>query len=417
MSSFSRVRADLLEMAPVADVAAIYLTVGNSPSDFSASTSTRLNDPVVDARARAEHGRNGFLQISVSVLRSVEDLFNEPSDTGLAEQLNGLWNAWGSVANNPGDLAARNLVLQRARTVARTLNASSSALSRISQGLREQVAHDITDINTAATALVQLNTAIVTANKSGSDVKSLEDQRDQLLMTLSDLAGAQATIHTDGNATVTVGGQTLVSAAAAMPVSVNGSQLVVGAVAASSPTGSIGAVLNGLADVVPSYTTALDSVANALAAGVNTVHQSGFDLAGNPSGPLFGGRTATMIGVLITDPTELAAAGGPGGNLDASVADSLASFGTRPTGPDAKYRTLVGALASAVRSAAQRAAVQQSVTSSVDSLAESNSGISLDEETTSMLMYQRAYQASARVLTTVDQMLDTLGSRPGSVGL
>ena len=61
--------------------------------------------------------------------------------------------------------------------------------------------------------------------------------------------------------------------------------------------------------------------------------------------------------------------------------------------------------------------MQQSVTDSVDALAMSSSGVSIDEETTNLLTYQRAYQASSRVLTTVDQTLDTLINHTGTVGL
>ena len=56
------------------------------------------------------------------------------------------------------------------------------------------------------------------------------------------------------------------------------------------------------------------------------------------------------------------------------------------------------------------------MTASVDSLRTSVSGVSYDEEVSNMLTFQRAYQASSRVLTTLDDMLDTLINHTGLVG-
>ena len=120
----------------------------------------------------------------------------------------------------------------------------------------------------------------------------------------------------------------------------------------------------------------------------------------------------------VTDPTKLAASGTPGGNLGRLGRAGHVRLGSagrrrrrrlphhdrhpghrRRSGPPSRPR------------------VQQSVTTSVDSLAQSSAGVSFDEETTNLLTYQRAYQASSRVLTTVDETLDTLISHTGRAGL
>lgn len=415
---YTRKRADLTEVGPVPGVATLYATPGRASAGVNVSGTTRLNDPIVDARARAEHGRNGNLQTNSGILSSVENLFIEPSDTGLAEQLNGFWNAWGAVANNPGDLAARNVVLQKAAALAGTMNEASAALTRSTAGVTRQLTDVTGQINAAASALAQLNGAIAVATATGSDPNSLADQRDQLLMSLSDLAGAQSTIQSDGSATVTVGSQTLVSSTASSTVSVTAvNQLLVGGVATGATGGSVQGLLDGLGTVLPGYAAQLDAVAAALAGNVNTAQQGGYDLAGNPGGALFSGTTAATISVAVTNPSLLAASGTPGGNLDSSVALTLAGFGRAPGGADDRYQQLVGGLAADVKRGVQQATVQASVTSSVDALAQSSAGVSFDEEATAMLTYQRAYQASSRVLTTVDEMLDTLISHTGRVGL
>jgi flagellar hook-associated protein 1 len=414
---YVRQRAELAEAGPIPGVAALYATQ-HADSTVTVSGTSRLNDPVIDMRARSEHGRNGYLQTSAGTLSSVQDLFDEPSDNGLAEQLNDFWNSWAAVANHPGDSASRNVVLQKASALAGTLNETSAALGRISQSLTDQTNAAVTQINTAAGELAQLNGAIAVGTATGSVDNQLLDQRDSLLMNLADLAGAQASINPDGTATVSIGGQTVVSSTTATAVSTNASnQLLVGGSATGPAGGQLQAMLDGLNTTVPSYTAQLDAVAAALASTTNTAQAGGYDLAGNPGGPLFSGGTAATIGVAITDPTLLAASGTPGGNLDGSVALTMSQLGNSAAGADTSYRTLIGTLATETQRAGQQAAVQQSVTDSVDALATSSSGVSIDEETANLLTYQRSYQASSRVLSTIDETLDILINHTGRVGL
>jgi flagellar hook-associated protein 1 FlgK len=194
-------------------------------------------------------------------------------------------------------------------------------------------------------------------------------------------------------------------------------QLTVGGNAASTAGGSAQAYIDALTTTLPSYSAKLDGIASQLAGDVNTAQGAGYDLAGVIGGPLFSGTTAATISVAITDPTKLAASATPGGNLDGSNAGLLGEFGSATTGADAQYATLVTGLGSAVASATQTATVQASVASSLDAQQQSVSGVSIDEETVNLLTFQRAYQASSRVLTTIDSMLDQLINHTGTVGL
>ncbi|MEO6701889.1 MAG: flagellar hook-associated protein FlgK [Jatrophihabitantaceae bacterium] len=416
-AGYVRQRADLAETGPVPGVAAMYATQ-HANGGVTVGGTSRLNDPVIDARARGEHSQNGSMQSTASTLSSVESLFNEPSDTGLAEQLNTFWKSWASVANNPGDTAARNVVLQNAASLTGTLNQSSAALNRLTQSVNQQVTDVTGQVNTALGSLAQLNGALAVASATGADANSLADQRDSLMMTLANLTGAQSSIQPDGTATVTIGGQVALTGSTASTLSIGaGNTLVVGGTPAGAGGGTLQGLLTGLNTTLPNYAAQLDSVAAALASTTNTALAGGYDLSGNPGAPLFSGSSASTISVAITDPKLLAASGTPGGNLGGSVALSLAGMGSAAGGPDVSYRTMIGTLATDVQRATQQASVQQSVTSSVDSLAQSSSGVSIDEETTNLLTYQRAYQASSRVLTTVDETLDTLISHTGRAGL
>jgi flagellar hook-associated protein 1 FlgK len=418
-AGYVRQRAELAEVGPVPGVPSLYATQGAATGVTVAATN-RLNDPVLDARVRAEQGRSSYTQTAAANLNGAESLFVEPSDTGMAEQLNDLWKSFTAVANKPDDLPSRTVVLQKANAVASSLNATSAALTRLTQNTALQLSQATTDINGAAGALAQLNGAIAVATATGAQTNSLADQRDTVLLKLSNLTGGQATAQPDGTMTFTVGSQTLVSGVTASSFAVNGAnQLTVAGATLTTAGGTAQALADALNTVLPKYSAKLDGVASALASTVNAAHQAGFDLSGASGGPLFTGSTAATISVVITDPTKLAASATASatGNLDAGTAKALSAFGTVAGGADSTYRQLIGSLASDVQSATQQAIIQDAVTTSVNNQQQSMSGVSMDEETSNLLTFQRAYQASSRVLTTVDEMLDTLINRTGKAGL
>ncbi|MCW2521783.1 MAG: flagellar hook-associated protein FlgK [Frankiales bacterium] len=414
---YSRQSADFAAVGPASGVPSLYATQ-SAATGVQISGTTRIDDPILDGRVRTEHGVNNYAQTASAQVSGVQALFDEPSDSGLAEQLNTMWNSWSALANNPGDSASRSVVLQAATTVTTTLNSTSAAITSLTQAATSELNQNATDINTAAASLAKVNSAISISTATGANHNALDDQRDSLLLTLANLGGVQTTIQADGSASVSLGGQTLVSGGSANTVAVTaGNQLTVGGNAASTVGGSAQAYIDTLNTTLPGYSAQLDAIASKLAGDVNSAQAAGYDLSGTPGTPLFSGTTAATITVAITDPTKLAASGTAGGNLDGSNAAALGGMGASTTGADAQYATLVSGLGSAVASASQTATVQASVATSLDAQQQSVSGVSIDEETVNLLTFQRAYQASSRVLTTIDSMLDQLINHTGTVGL
>jgi len=414
-AGYFRQRAELAETGAVVGAPSLYATQQRS-TGVTANGTTRMDAPVLVARSRVEHGRDESLGAQAATLDAIESLVDEPSDNGLAEQLNTFWNSWGTVANYPDSLAACNVVLQQASGIAKSLTSMSGVLSQIATTTTDALSQAVSDMNALAGTLTTLNRSIAIASASGTPSNTLLDQRDALLMRLAELGGAQTTLQSDGTATIQFGGQTLVTGTAINLIGLTGSQLDVGGVLVNPTGGEAEGMVTALTMILPTYQGKLDAVANALAATVNSAQAAGFDLAGNAGSPMFSGTSAATISVAMTDPTALAASGTAGGNLDASNALAMSSFGDVPGGADVEYRQLIATLASQSQQATQRTQIQQTVTTSVDTLVESTQGVSIDEEASSLLTYQRAYQASSRVLTTVDELLDTLINSTGRVG-
>lgn len=377
----------------------------------------RLMDPVLVARARTEQARSALADTTASQLSKIENLVPEPSDNGLSEQLNDLWNAWGAVSNNPGAVAPRAVLLNKAATVSATLNALSTSLSGLAASTTPSLDHDVNAANTAATQLATINGQLAIASATGTNANSLLDQRDALLTSLSTLFGGVATINVNGTADVLVGGQSLVAGVTTTALRTGAGPLVsVGGTAVALTGGSAAAEITSLTTTIPNVQAQLDTVANSLAATVNAGQAAAYDLYGNPGAAMFTGTGAAGLSVSITDPKTIAAAASPGTTLDGTAALAMSGSGTMPGGPDGLYTALVAGVGSASALAQQQQTTQDAVTSNVLQLQNSVSGVNTDEEVSNMLTYQHAYSAASRVLTTLDSMLDTLINHTGLVG-
>jgi flagellar hook-associated protein 1 FlgK len=129
--------------------------------------------------------------------------------------------------------------------------------------------------------------------------------------------------------------------------------------------------------------------------------------------------------VAIGDPADLAAAtnaGPPVPAFDGTNADALSGLrhslaaggGTMTLGED--IRALVTELGAATAAGRAAAATNARQAQSAEASRTQVHGVSVDEEMVNLLTYQRAYEAAARVMTAVDEALDTLINRTGLVG-
>ena len=388
----------------------------------------RLRDEFLESRGRTEHGQNASLAAQSAAYSSIEDAFSEPSDTALQAQLHDMWGAWSDVANNPSQPAARSALVEQSQTVVNVLHDGHEALAGQWTANRTQLDAYASEVNTTASAVAQLNTTIVQATASGVTVNELEDQRDLQVMHLAELTGATTSKRPNGAVDVFVGGSTLVSQFTTRAIEVAGASRLEdqgadpvmvrwsGTTSAAPPGGTMGAMVDTMTTIIPKLSGQLDDVAAKLINTVNTAQAAAYDQDGNPGAPFFSGTSAADIGVAITDPRKVAAAATPGGTLDGSAADALADSGSSATGPDKAYQSMIAQLGISAQASGRRADIQNNVTLQVDAARESQSGVNLDEEMTNLLTYQRGYEAAARVLTTVDSMLDQLINRTGLVG-
>ncbi len=384
---------------------------------------TRMVDPILDARARVEHAGSSFSETRAASLENLETAVAEPGDSGVAAALQTFQAAWHSVANNPGDGAARTQVLATAKTLRDTIAAQGSAVSDEWDSQRSAIGAAAGEVNQVAGQLADLNKGLRNSYVGGTDAGTLLDQRDQLTLRLAELTGAKVSINPDTTVDVTVAGQDLVKGNNAFAVAVSGSTTLAGNGAdpvtlsvngtpVTLTTGELGAQQQLLSTDLPGYQSSLDGFVATLASAVNARHGAGLDLDGAPGGDFWSGTTAATLQVAITDPRKVAAADPAKGGLDNTNATALGSGDIGGT----QYRNLVTKLGVTVSSARQGATNQATLAAQVDASREAVSGVSTDEEMVNLLTAQHGYEAASRVMTTLDSMLDTLIHDTGLVG-
>lgn len=126
--------------------------------------------------------------------------------------------------------------------------------------------------------------------------------------------------------------------------------------------------------------------------------------------------TLTMSAGVAGNPDAIGAGVASGGPLDGSRALAIAELATSASGPDALYRSFIVALGVDSQTTQRRYEIQVVAKERVDEARSSVSGVNIDEEMVNMVQFQKAYDAAARFMTTIDEMLDTLINRTGVVG-
>lgn len=414
------------------EVPALWSRYGGHGDGVRVAGMERMVDGLLDTRVRREHGALTYLKTTQTVLQRLENGIGEPGPDGVSQALIDFRKSWADLANNPGSDAARQQVLGRASTLALAMHNQYTNVTAEEADQRVHLLSAVSEVNTAATDLAALNQTILGLEINGTDASTLRDSRDSLALRLAELTGATVTVRPDGMYDVSVGGQALVTGDTAGSLSVTSGvtptgdadggpivlEIEMGGVRAVVPAagigGETGAVVELLSSTLPSYRAGLDAIALELATAVNDQHRAGFDSAGAGGGDFFAFDPAAPAGsltVAITDPALVAASGVPGAR-DGSNADALGDAGA----VEESYQRLVNTFGTEVAALQRRTANQAALTGSIDDAWEQQAGVNLDEETVAMMTAQRAYEAAARLMTTLDEVLDTLINRTGLVG-
>jgi flagellar hook-associated protein 1 len=394
-----------------------------------ASRIRRIRDVLLDTQYRDVRGLRDEYSARASALQQAEVILNEPSNEGLQALLTRYFNGFRDLASQPESIAARAAVIETGETLSAAFNRANRLFLAQRTDLDAAVDVKVQDINAEAQEIADLNAQIRKIAVTGGTSNDLHDRRDLLLDELTGLAGVTVQAGGDDTVNVYLGARALVNnvtvdALTTQPDPLNNNlRRVVFAsdnAAATITTGEIKGILDGRDIHVAGMLTRLDDLASTLITAVNTYHQTGFGLDNVTGLNFFTGTTAADIGVNATlqnSPESLGtsdAANEPGNpdvaRLIAGVQNELLMAGGTVTIDDS-YRALVARLGVESQQAQTLVESQDVLTRHIDTARQGIMGVSIDEEMTNLVKHQHAYSASAKVISVVNEMLDTLVNR------
>lgn len=404
----------------------------------------QLRNGLLDLQIQSETSVRGSLDAQQTALQYVQANLGQQIDrqasgaagaaanggvggqNGIAEHLSNLFNSFQSLSTNPTSMAERQVLLGKAQDLASQFNQISARLGNVNSSLNQSVSDDVTKANKAIADIAKLNDQIIKAEVGGSGMANdLRDLRQQKIEELSRLVDITSTAQSNGAVDITIGGVAMTDGPLVLDqleaFDSGGGQLLVRAQTAGSTLTLTGGSIQGTIDArdgaLAGLRGQLDILAGQLITEINAVHSAGYDLSGNTGEAFFTGTDAATIrvnNVLVTSPGRIQAANVPGAVGDNRVALALAQLA------DQKIATLgnqtfsqsfgqsVASLGQSLSSVNSQIDNQAVVENMLSKQRDSISGVSLDEEMTDLIRFQKAFQASARLITTIDEMLDTI---------
>jgi flagellar hook-associated protein 1 len=399
--------------APVLDVGAGALQQGQGAQlgqGVDILTYRRLRDDFLDLQWRAQNMSGGQAEIGAQRLNQVQTALGSGSASDVGALLDKFWSSWQTLAANPQSASAKDNVVGTAQNLAQGINRLDGDFATLGAQATQQVTDLLGPdgpIAPIAKELAQLNQSINQAQNAGVPHNDLLDRRDLLLDNLSRYGQVSAvpdpTLDASGNPAFP--GMLQISFGGATTPLV--SQTTVTMPTAATLSATPGGIIGGLQDVaakVVGYRATLNTLATSLIGSVN----------GLSSTAIFTGTGANDI-ASVANAATVSAGAASGAAGDNSVA--LALFALRGGAIDKTYAGLVQTIGADTAQATTNQATTDRVLGSLTEQRQSVAGVSMDEEMANMVRFQRGYQAAARALTTMDEMLDTLINSTGRVGL
>lgn len=423
--------------------------VGQLGTGVRVSGVIRVVDDAVVEQLRDENSTLAKFESKSDALQQLEAIFNEPSKTGLSNNLSEVFASWTYLGSNPEIATAKTMVVQNSETMTDTMNHMATQLEKLQGNTLKGIEQDVKDFNTKLEQLHSLNKQVSYSISSGQTPNDLLDKQDALLSEMSEIAGVEVKFDEMRQATVSIGGQELLTPTSMQKLAVAGQPNSDGKIVLAGDTtkeivltsGSAKGSQEALAEINKQVAN-LNDFAYTFASAVNMIHSGGVE-----DGKLFfdlgaDGNFAKNISVnadLVKNPEEV--------NSGKSLTDPAAGDGSRAqaiadlqntklvyssnetlkydettmtikdqangTSVSNGYNDIVTEIGITKQQSDNMFSSQEDLVQLLDQRRQSISGVSINEEVASMIQHQSAFQANSRMISTISEMLDTLINRTG----
>jgi len=428
---YSRQRADLKQI-PAVNFGDFFVGQGVTVSNVSREYDVFINRQLQEKSIAfgEESGRS-------TPLAELERIFNV-SDNNLAADIDKFFDAWQQLTTNPSGQVERDTVLQRGQLMGEAFSNTYNELENVRNNINNKIVSNIGNLNEKISEVAKLNDRIYQVEISGQSANAARDQRDLLVEDLSKSLGIQT--YTDNRGMLAVqlpGGTPLVQGNQAMPLSIvtSGSdvnlQVTVAGIAKDVSIQEMGGEMKGMFETrdvfISGLRNDLDTLAVSLTDAVNTEHVNGWytdPATGLPAtGQLFfdditalppGTPPSRHIHVALPDSRYIAAAGqntaASGDNENALTIASLET--TYKVGGTDTFDNFFSKIVSTVGIEAGRNKLAlggaKDASVQLHNLRDGFAGVSLEEEMIDLVQYQRGFESSAKFLSTIDEMMNSL---------
>jgi flagellar hook-associated protein 1 FlgK len=428
---YSRQRVDLQTAPPVTEG---NLLIGTGSR---AAAVSRTNNPFLEKQIQKETNSLGSEKGKEMSLNRMQEVFNEQMNKGLNQYITDFFNSFRELSNNPESVTSRTLVKESAEALVEDFRRVDNQLTSIQMDVDERIKNETQEVNKLIQQIADLNEKIASTEIQGMPANDQRDSRDLALKQLNEKIDikfsegeqGKVTVTTAGDAILVIGFEHFELNAATNPqtdrVDVFYKSKTSGLgqrITDRIKGGTMGGSLAIRDQVIPDFKEKMDEMAFLMSYEINKAHVEGYDRAGNPAELFFNNLTQVSgaaknmkVNENILDDVNMIAAGArPGAVGDNTVANVISQLqykelmdGGHSTIDD-YYNSQVGRIGVLAQKAVKARESQANVLNQLSNIRESISGVSLDEETTKMIEFQRAFDASARVIRTADEMFETV---------
>ncbi|MGB6687291.1 MAG: flagellar hook-associated protein FlgK [Terracidiphilus sp.] len=387
-----------------------------------------VRDELLNLQIAQQTSQQSSVNTQSSLLQQLQNYFSSTGED-LASTLSAFSSSLAQLSANSSSSSVQQSVYSAAQNLAQSFNTTANGLTSAQSSADQQVTQTVSQINSLTQQIAQLNSQLTPSVMATSNGGTIEDQRDQLVQQLSTLTGISVSQSSSGEVITTANGSPLVMGGQSYNLQTttgtDGFQQVLDSngnnITSSIQGGQLGGAIAMRDQVIPGFLSSLNTLASQFATAMNAAQAQGFDSTGTAGQPLFSvpsdpNGAAAGIAVAITSGAQIAASSdgtsgsnGNVANLSAVLTNNLPSGQT----PANDYANLVYQVGNTTSNAsAQSTAIGQNLLQLTNQQS-SESGVSIDEETTNLIRYQTAYEAAARIVSTI-QALNTVTLDMGS---
>lgn len=346
---------------------------------------TRIRNSFYDYQYRSESHQYGNTSVKYEYFKNIEGIFNEPSDTAISSSLNSFFNSWSELSKDPQSSGVKSVVIENGKYLSNSINSAFKRLESLEEGLDKQSEYIIDEVNSMLSQLDKLEKNIKIIQGSGKSPNDFLDKRDQLLDNLSfklniNDKDVKATLKKayDANGKVTLDDLTK-----------SGVKI----------SGELEGTLS-MKQEINKYKDGLKQLANTITSNVNKA-------AGQE---IFKAKDGELISInpeMLQEPEKI--------NVTADIALKVYELKSEKVNINGKDMTINTFYNSMIQDLGQSSAAvirdesnQSKLLENIDSSRSSVSGVSLDEEMISLVQLQHTYSANAKVMSTIDSLLDVV---------